>query len=230
MNLSFKIFLFASLFIVSSTFIVSSQSVVVPKPSEFVEPTINVNYAFVSSISYIILLFSLIIGLVIGISTSRILIRKFPRGSNLIVHCLFFVGSIVWLISMIFNFISQYSVSGNVYDKDMIEMGWPLIFPLILSGFLFFNILKKGNFFKKYHRFTNYTTGTLLTFIFASIVMFLINYISAFLMILAWGNISPISDYSLGVILIGFMFFMFGVILSYVLGIIGFFIDITDKN
>ncbi|MBM3206784.1 MAG: hypothetical protein FJZ43_04145 [Candidatus Staskawiczbacteria bacterium] len=166
-------------------------------------------------ISSVLLIISLIVSLIVGIVLMVFMIKNSPKIPNLIIHGLVFLGSVIWFISMIFGLLFQFVKYGSIPDPDIIEIGWPSILLLLFSGYLTFNLIKKQNFAEKMKYALSLSSGGII----ASVL--------AILSVIAIGFIFNLDG--LGVGLMGILIFTVGAVGSFILGIIGFFIDKSHK-
>ena len=180
-------------------------TVPMPREPQIYEPRPN------AEVGGVLIIIALIISTAIGIISMIFMIKRSAKIPNLIIHGLIFLGSIIWLIMMIFNFTSQHITSGSVVDPDMIEIGWPLLFGLVISGYFFFGLIRKKDFAEKRKYTLGLSSGGIITLILGEISMITISIIYQF-------------D-GLGVGLLAILLFTVGIVTSVVLGLIGYFID-----
>ena len=166
-------------------------------------------------ISSVLLVISLIVSLIIGIMLMVFMIRNSPKMPNLIIHGLVFLGGAIWFISMIFGLLFQFIKYGGIPDPDIIEIGWPSILLLLFSGYLTFSLIKKHNFAEKMKYALSLSSGGII----ASVL--------AILSVIIIGTMFNLDG--LGIGLMGILIFTIGAIGSFILGIVGFFIDKSHK-
>ena len=157
-----------------------------------------------SSILYLILV---IFSLAIGISSMVFMIKNPQRILNLIIHGILFLGGLIWFISIILMLIKY----GKIQDYDIIEWGWPLVIPVLLSGYLTFNLIKKEDFAERTKHAFGLSSGWIIFSFLALISLIIISF---------YFELDP-----LGVSIFGLLIFMIGIIGSFILGIIGFIMD-----
>jgi hypothetical protein len=192
----------------------NSQNILVKTPTN--EPSIEeqntVNYRVQQrKISSILINIALVVSLIVGAILIIFLIRNPSKNFNLVIHSLLFLGGVIWLISMIFIFLFQFIKHGEIADPDILEMGWPLILPIILSGYLVFNLVRKENFSEEMKYSLNLSSGIMIASILAIIFLKIIGY---FFMA---------GDYGVDILIA--LIFLLGIICSFILGIIGLVID-----
>jgi len=219
-----RVVLFLFLFLFLSPLVISQGSPTVPM--EVYGNESDINYALFNRVSIVVYFVALILSLLIGYKLSKNIKGRWGNKIPLILHGLIFLGSVIWFVSMIVIFASQYTRLGGVPDPDMIEIGWPLIFPLVFSGFIFFSLLKRKGSNKEYSRMEHYLSMSLLTFIFACIANIFLNIIFGLLL---WVFFGYLGEYGLGVILSIGVLFLFGIVFSYFMGLIGFLVDKFKK-
>jgi len=166
-------------------------------------------------IASVLLIISLIISLIAGIFLMVFMIKHSPKIPNLVIHGLVFLGSVIWFISMIFGLLFQLVKYGSIADPDIIEIGWPSILLLLFSGYITFNLIKKQNFAERMKYALSLSSGGIITSLLAIIPVIVI------------GGIFNVDGLGIGLLTI--LIFTIGVVGSFILGIIGFFIDKSHK-
>jgi hypothetical protein len=173
------------------------------------------NYRQQQNIAEVLIITSMIVSLLIGIFLMTFMIKHSAKIPNLVMYGLLFIGSIVWSIFMIFSLLFQFLKYGGIPDPDIIEMGWPFFILLVFSGYLTFNLIKKEDFAQK----MKYTLSLSFGGIIASVL--------AILSLMTIAFIFSLDGLSVGIL--GILIFAVGSIGSFILGIIGFFIDKSRK-
>src|SRR3989344_3292411 len=123
-----------------------------------------------------LMILSFFFSLFIGFLCSYFMIKKSPRIPNLIIYEIIFLGSLIWLVSMIVGFSLQYSGLGNIVDSDFLILRWPSIPLLILSSFFLWGLLKKENFAQKMKYTLNLSSGSLIAFFLAILFWIIIGF------------------------------------------------------
>jgi hypothetical protein len=154
---------------------------------------------------------SFFVSLVIGIFLMVFFIRKPSRKLHLIIHGLTFFGSLIVISYIVFDMILQLARYGEYITSGWsTETGWPFLFLLILSGYIFFNLRKEGFATRK-----KVTIGL-------SSGMIIISVLSITFLLL-WNPVFDLDGLVFGILT--FFMILLGTVGSFILGMVGFLID-----
>jgi MFS family permease len=162
-------------------------------------------------IAYALSILFIIISLIIGIISTIYIIKNPSKKMSIILYCLIFSGCLLWSFILFFQFIKY----GTISEFSSIDGGMSTFLLLTFSGYILYNLIKKQDFLED----RKFTIGLSSGMIIASLLA-----IFSFLVI----------GYSfgleiLGIKIINIVLLTMGAIASFILGIIGFFIDKFKK-
>jgi hypothetical protein len=138
-----------------------------------------------------------------------------PKTPNLIIHGILFIGSSIWFISMVLGLLFQLIKHGAIVDPDIIQIGWPLLPLLVLSGYTAVNLLKKEGFAQRRKYVLSLTSGGIIATILALISTIAVG---------AGFRIDM-----LGVGMMGIIVFTIGALSTFTLGVVGYFKDRANQ-
>ena len=160
------------------------------------------------SVADMFLIISLILSLIIGVFLMVFFVKKPSKIPHAIIHGLLFLVSLVWAIIAFFS----YSLQKELIDWDIIWAGFPLIGFLLISGYSIFGLFKDKGFVEKRKYMAGLSSGTLLIFLIAIVFTLLL---------------SPLYRDPIGIFV--FILVPIGLVASFIMGVIGFFIDVFRK-
>jgi hypothetical protein len=161
-------------------------------------------------------LLSMIISIVISIFITRWMIKKSFRLPHLILYGLVFIGVVIYLLYILFSGNLQY-----LY-LDPLEEAWSILL-LIPTSLLLYGLIRKENFEKKWKYSLNLFFGGIIFILSGLVLLAFFGFIGGLLFV---GN--ETSEFSLGFAFVAaFLLPLVGTIASLILGIVGFFIDLS---
>lgn len=122
-----------------------------------------------------------------------------------------FINTILFLLSLVAIVYTLGIIIKKGFDVDAL-VGWPFVLLLLYSGYLAINLIKKKEFENKMKHTLNFTSFSLIIF-------------TALILLTMFLASTTDGETSIGYRFLGYFVFVAGALITFILGLIGFFLD-----